>query len=343
MTANIATLAELLDAAGTTWRVYDIGRRVQKIDKATFADIESTTRPYPYPLAQHALLAIQFWDPKASTEPYVWFLKLPLDEQSKLVAASRDHFANMVLEAIGTQLLGSEEEQSKLDNNPYVFTPNANKRAAFNAQIKVELHQGASQYYEHTQLYMSGKLGWHQWQSIAVQGLADFAARLEHADNEVALLNAWDNLPAQVRQPLAAQLENIPVSTAVAEKLAQAVKNSIAQTDKISLIDNLRALSCTSAVGIGAQAVDAVLASPLAIDADICQVIAGRLWQHLQSPERLATFMENSARVVNEQPIFASIFADLVAIDTLRPHVLGMLRSEERSEHLSRAIGSLFS
>lgn len=343
MTANIATLAELLDAAGTTWRVYDLGRRVQKIDKATFAHIESTTRPYPYPIAQHALLAIQFWDPKASSEPYVWFLKLPLDEQSKLVAASRDHFANMVLEAIGTELVGDNNEQSKLDNNPYVFTPNANKRAAFNAQIKVELHQGASQYYEHTQLYLSGKLGWDQWQSVAVQGLADFAARLAHDDNEENLVAAWEQLPPEVRQPLAAQLENVDVGTVLAETLATSVKGALQSNDKPLLIDSLRAISHSSAVGLSEQAVDAVLSSTFALDAEICQVIAGRLWSHLETPERLATFMENCARVISEQPVFASIFADLVAIDSLRPHVLAMLRSEARSEHLSRAIGSLFS
>ncbi|MFY8272687.1 DUF3549 family protein [Pseudoalteromonas sp. SSDWG2] len=343
MTANIATLAQLLDAAGTTWRVYDIGRRVQKIDKATFAQIESTQKPYPYPQAQHALMAIQFWDPKASAEPYVWFLKMPLDEQSKLVAASRDHFANMVLEAIGTQLTGNDEQQGQLDNNPYVFTPNANKRAAFNAQIKVELRQSASQYYEHTQLYLSGKLGWDQWHSIAVQGLADFAARFDHGDNERAFINAWHHLPQAVRQPLAAQLENTPVPTHSAEMLLQSLNQSLANSDKALLIDCLRAISFAPATGLVEQAVDAVLTSQFASDADLCQVIAGRLWAVLEKPERLAQFMENSAAIDDEQPVFASIFADLVAIDTLRPHVLAMLRSEERSEQLSRAIGSLFS
>ncbi|WP_105200569.1 DUF3549 family protein [Pseudoalteromonas sp. T1lg10] len=343
MTANIATLAELLDAAGTTWRVYDIGRRVQKLDKATFADIESTKQAYPFPLAQHALLAIQFWDAKASAEPYVWFLKLPLDEQSKLVAASRDHFANMVLEAVGTQLLGDEKEQSKLDNNPYVFTPNANKRAAFNAHIKVELRQSASQYYEHTQLYFSGKLGWQQWQSIAVQGLADFAARLNQGDNEQRLCSAWEHLPAEVRQPLAAQLENAQVSTQVAEMLQQSIQHALGKNDKALLIDSLRAISFAPASGICCAAIDEVLASNWAEDADICQVIAGRLWTHLQAPERLAAFMEKSAQIKSEQPVFASLFADLVAIPTLRPHVLAMLRCEQRSEALSRAIGGLFS
>ncbi|WP_278405488.1 DUF3549 family protein [Pseudoalteromonas ruthenica] len=343
MSDNIATLAQLLDAAGTTWRVFDIGRRVQKIDKATFADIESTTIPYPYPLAQHALLAIQFWDPKASSEPYVWFLKMPLDEQSKLVAASRDHFANMVLEAIGTSLTGAEGEQSKLDNNPYVFTPNANKRAAFNARIKVELRQSASQYYEHAQLYLSGKLGWQDWQSVAVQGLADFAARIDHQDNEALLCQAWSQLPAQVRQPLAAQLENSELGTEAAQTLLTSINQAIQHQDKALLIDALRAISSARAVGLVEQALEQVMNSDYGQDADICQVIAGRLWAYLEAPQTLAQFLEHCCRIDTEQPLFASIFANLVAIPMLRPHVLAILRSEQRSDALSRAIGGLFS
>lgn len=97
MSDQIATLGQLLDGAGTQWRAFDIGRHITKLDKQQFLAIEQAQVPYPYPLAGHAWLAIQFWDAKASKEPYVWFLKFPLDEQSKLVSASRDHFADMVI------------------------------------------------------------------------------------------------------------------------------------------------------------------------------------------------------------------------------------------------------
>ena len=42
------------------------------------------------------------------------------------------------------------------------------------------------------------------------------------------------------------------------------------------------------------------------------------------------------------QDIFSGIFADLVAIPSLRPHMLAMIRMQDRSEQLSRAIGKLF-
>ena len=117
MSEHIATLGQLLDGAGTQWRAFDIGRHITKLDKKQFLAIEQAQVPYPYPLAGHAWLAIQFWDSKASKEPYVWFLKFPLDEQSKLVSASRDHFANMVIEALGSEITG-EQADGKLDNNP---------------------------------------------------------------------------------------------------------------------------------------------------------------------------------------------------------------------------------
>ena len=47
MTAQISTLGELLTNAGTQWRVYDMGRRINKIDKQQFAQIEQTQAPTP--------------------------------------------------------------------------------------------------------------------------------------------------------------------------------------------------------------------------------------------------------------------------------------------------------
>ena len=342
MDKNIATLAQLLDAAGTQWRVYDIGRRIAKIDKTTFTKIENADIPYPFPLQQHAFLAIQFWDPKASKEPYIWFLKLPLDEQSKLIQASRNHFASMVIEALGTQLTGDDQQADQLDNNPYVFTPNANKRAAFNALMKVELNQPASIYYEHVQLYFSGKLGFDDWQSLALQGLADFVMRLDKDQNEANLITALSGIPEDVIAPLSALLEHVAISTVLAEALLHLGKQAV-NNEHISLtVHYLRAISFAPATGLTAQLIDCILASSLGQQTDVQLTIARKCWQHLQQPERLHLYMDLVAQNKTEPSLFASIFADLVAISTIRPHVLALLRIENRSEQLARAIGSLF-
>ncbi|WP_440053644.1 DUF3549 family protein [Pseudoalteromonas sp. T1lg65] len=342
MTAQISTLGELLSNAGTQWRVFDIGRRITKIDKKQFAQIENAQVPYPYPLNSHAILAIQFWDNQATQDPYVWFLKFPVDEQSKLVLASRDHFASMVLEALGTQLTG-EAAQGKLDNNPYVFKPNANKLAAFNALLKCELKRPASQYYEHAELYLSGKLGFEQWQDVALQGLADFAMRLEHGNNAAMLETAWPQLPIEVQTPLAAMLEHVAISTAQTEKMLSYVETACKTQDSRLGVTNLRALSGSHALGLIAQAVDSILDSPLSGDLDCLLTITGRCWETLTDAQRLYKFMECVAQHPQAEELFRGVFADLVAIPMLRPHVLGMIRAQNRSETLSRAIGRLFS
>lgn len=64
------------------------------------------------------------------------------------------------------------------------------------------LKQPASQYYEHAQLYFSGQIGFDNWQSVALQGIADFAYRLNSADNLKHLHAAWPNLPVEVLQTI---------------------------------------------------------------------------------------------------------------------------------------------
>ena len=342
MTANISTLGDLLNTAGTQWRVYDMGRKIKKIDKPLFNQLENGQVPYPYPLAGHALIAIQFWDNQATVDPYVWFLKLPLDEQSKLVLASRDHFANMVLEALGTELTGDQAD-GKLDNNPYVFTPNANKLAAFNALLKTELKRPASQYYEFTEQFFVGNLPGDAWQSIAVQGLADFAFRLDHGNNNANLTKAWVGLPQEVQQPLSAMLEHVEINTQLAELFFSQCEQAIAQNNLNLLINNMRALSGGKAHGLKSQLVELVLTSNLGSQPDVLLTLAGRYWGCFEKQEALFKLLDSAAKNDQIPELFPSIFADLVAIPSLRPHVLGILRAENRSDTLSRAIGRLFS
>lgn len=338
MQQSISSLAELLDNAGTTWRVYDMGRRIQKIDKSTFIQIENNQIPYPFPLQQHAFLAIQFWNSQESHTPYIWFLKMPLDEQSKLIQASRNHFASMVMEALGNQLTGNDEAQSELDNNPYVFTPNANKLAAFNAIIKNELKQSASAYYEHVELYFSGKLGFDDWQHLGLQGIADFAIRLTEP-NQQNLINALGKLPQPVVQSLAATLEHSNLSVILTEALYNEFEKALKKQDSENIINYLRMMSNTTALGILQRAVADIMADKKALNLDIVLTLTGRCWHVLES--HLVSLMEYLA-TQQSQDIFSGIFADLVAIPSLRPHMLAMIRMQDRSEQLSRAIGKLF-
>ena len=47
---EITTLTQFLTTANSQFEVYDLGRRVQHIDRPTFSEIEQLTTPYPSPI-----------------------------------------------------------------------------------------------------------------------------------------------------------------------------------------------------------------------------------------------------------------------------------------------------
>ena len=205
------------------------------------------------------------------------------------------------------------------------------------------LKQPASQYYEHAQLYFSGQIGFDNWQSVALQGIADFAYRLNSADNLKHLHAAWPNLPVEVLQPLSAMLEHIEIPPTLSELLLSYGQTALKNNDVVTASAALRAISSGQATGLSAQLVDCALESTLGQDSDILLTIAGRSFKQLEEPQRLHVFMDNCAHHEKIAELFPSIFADLVAIATIRPHLLALLREENRSETLARAIGRLFS
>ena len=337
MSDQIATLGQLLDGAGTQWRAFDIGRHITKLDKQQFLAIEQAQVPYPYPLAGHAWLAIQFWDAKASKEPYVWFLKFPLDEQSKLVSASRDHFADMVIQALGTEITG-EKADGKLDNNPYVFTPNANKLAAFNAQVKVLLKQPASQYYEYAQLYFSAKLGFDNWQSVALQGIADFAASLHQDSFKKLLLTQFLTLATDMQYALCTSFENHQIDKDISQLLINWYQQDVKDEKRLHCV--IRGLCQSQAQTEVEKLLSSILKHTQGKSDATLMLIAARQWQHLQQPEILKLYIELLAN--SENDLFIGLFPDLVQIPMLREIMLNVLRWPEKSPKLTHSIGQLF-
>ncbi|XQW86168.1 DUF3549 family protein [Thalassotalea piscium] len=88
---TIDTISDLLTLSNSQYRVYDIGRKIDKITKEQFSKIEANQLPYPFPSQGHAHLALAFWQ-KEAKHPYLWFVKLPLDERGLLNQGARNHF-----------------------------------------------------------------------------------------------------------------------------------------------------------------------------------------------------------------------------------------------------------
>ena len=158
---TIHTLTQLLKNSGCQYDIYDLGRRIQKIDNTLFSDVEQGKQPYPFPLQKQAHLAISYWN--EHKQPWIWFLKFKLDERGLLHQGDVGNFLKFVIEAMGTRLNGeiSEEQQQKLSNNPYTFKPSEDKMAVFHSQVRAGLDLATSQYLRtrSTLLHWRSRLG----------------------------------------------------------------------------------------------------------------------------------------------------------------------------------------
>lgn len=179
-----ALLINLLREAGAAIRLFDMGRRVDKLNIETFRKIEQAQIPYPHPFLHQAWLGVLIWNPKQRQQNAIWFLKLPLDEQGYLVQAARDDLVARLLQNALNQRQGVTDEDA-LKDNPFAFTPDQEKMAIFHAHAALAMGDQASPYYENAEAYLSGQLPLERWTDLGLQGLADFVVRLEQGDRPV--------------------------------------------------------------------------------------------------------------------------------------------------------------
>ena len=224
---TISTITELLKLSGSQYRIYDVGRKIDKLSKEQFEKIENNQIPYPYPSQAHAFIAISFWQSN-SEQPYLWFVKLPLDERGLLVQASRNHFIAIILEALGSDLSAdpTQKQEELLKSNPYNFQPPQYKLAYLNSLINLDLKQAPSQYYEAVKNYFSSIENLKDWHNIGVQGIADFVVRLEDESHADHLALCFEVLPEQVLVPTCSALENKPLPLSLLNKIIEYVEQN---------------------------------------------------------------------------------------------------------------------
>ena len=338
---HISTISELFNLSGSQYRIYDIGRKIDKISKEKFEKIEQNQLPYPFPSQSHAFIALAFWQ-KPSGQPYLWFVKLPLDERGLLNQGARNHFIAIIIEALGSDLTldPTEQQQKLLSNNPYHFTPSQYKLASINSIIKVELKQAPSEYFALCQDFIAGKLGWDNWQQIGVQGITDFAARI-HMDGNASLLEkALPYMPEQVLLPLCSSLENEKLSLYLIKAIIDRIKTPLPDDNELVRNHLLRSLaSCSLHPDVESMMDDLIKRQALTTDDFI--TITGRCWQLLQQTTRMMAFLELLLKT-QDSSLFSAIFKDLVAIPGVRPVIFQCMRDPARSSEFAKAIGQLF-
>ena len=336
---RIDTISELLQFSGSQFRIYDIGRKITKLSKDDFNRVEQNMMPYPYPSQGHAHIAIAFWQAK-SKAPYLWFIKLPLDERGLLNQGARNHFIAIIIEALGQDLTvdPTKKQEELLNSNPYHITPAEYKLAAINTLVRKELKQPASIHFEHFQEYVSGQLAWDDWQRIGIQGISDLAAEIHQPNISEAVAKNIANFSPNVLIPFCHALENQQLPLNVLDALIDLIKQTNGNTEGEVKAQLIRALASTADHPHVIDLISDLLATPQADDVYI--TLAGRCWLGLN-----ATTLEQLLSQLAEQSdlaLFTAIFKDLVAIPALRPHVFAVMRSETRSDALAKAIGKLF-
>ena len=339
---NINTLTDFLEQSQCQFRIYDLGRKVTKISNSDFKKFEHNQQPYPYPIQQHAFMAITFWQVNRQ-EHFIWFLKMPIDEQGFMSIPAQTSFIKMVVDAMGKDLTAniSKEQQDFLASNPFIFKPNTEKLAIFNAAINSSFIRPPSSFYPAVLSYFSGETNWSGWQTLGIQGIADLAARLNADNNQQNIINALPYLPQQPLQSLALCLENQEqINTELATAIARQAEIEVQKNNQENSILLLRALASAPAVGISKALLEKQFASTLVYNEHWYISIAGRLWHLLEDETLLNRFFEALAN--HHKELFTELFADLVAIPSLREKVLKQLRLTARSPALSEAIGMLF-
>ncbi|HAS6600883.1 DUF3549 family protein [Vibrio parahaemolyticus] len=334
---NIQTLTQLLKNSHCEYQIFDLGRRIKTIDSQLFADVEKGLCPYPYPMQRKAHLAIAYWNEQK--QPWIWFLKFELDERGLLKQSDIGNFIKYVVEAMGTRLSEemSEEQQQKLSNNPYTFKPSEDKMAVFHSQVRANLDLPTSQYYEHTQHYFTGGLGWENWQTVGLQGITDIAARLRKEQNAVTLRKALNHLPNEPLYALLGALEHVDLQERLAQRIAEKAQQEIHSTEPdLFLLSALTRALAGAPTEVSLPVLEVILQSPRLSHQEVLIGIAGRAW-HLLSDAKIAEqFLLRLAQTGN-QTLFNQLFADLVMLPELRMVLLPLLHSSP-SEELATAL-----
>ena len=333
------TLTEFLENTGATLDFYDVGRRVSAISRDDFLAFEKTELSYPFPLQKKAWLAVLQQRPTSLSEPVIWFIRFDLDEQGKLVQATRDYFLHRFVELAAEAADGKTSDLgAALEDNPYVFKPRDDKLANLNAQLGLHLNRGPSQYFEHAKAYFSGAVGWDQWAFVGFQGIADLAARI--SDNEIADL-ITQSIPHLPNEPLVALcqcLENQALPDELAKSLSTKLDSE--SIDAAVLAALVRGLS-QAPQSYRDLAIRKALSTAFATDPEILAAIGGRAWEAMQSPEIALEYLETLANKKVDQAIFNHCISDLLRISTLQQPLLAVMRDPKRSDQLAHAFQAM--
>ena len=344
MSANsINSISEFLLHAGTEYKVFDMGRRLTQLDAQSFLDIENGSAYAPYPRQQHAWFGIVFWNKQASTQHYIWFIKLPLDEQGLVVTAARNHFLDIIVDALGQSIADDAEKAQTLPDNPYSFVPGQSLLAQFNAMVKYTLDVPINEDAQKVEAYLKAPQ-LVEWQQISMQSVADFTQTLNSHEKSASVIKAFLENYTLYANVFANTFMEMCENVSLPETLELFCIDQLQREEEVSL-SALRALSAPHFNDSINACLKLLLNENASQRIDILSVIAARHFEQMDDG-LLRAFLEQSARVDELEghngALFSGFFSDLVQIPKLRRQVLTLMRSPDHSKTLAQAFDRLF-
>ncbi|WP_295804080.1 DUF3549 family protein [uncultured Microbulbifer sp.] len=341
-----STLNQLISAANFRLHWFDLGRRVRAIAPETAAAFEAGETPWPHPYLRHAWCGLLL-SPKAGESdgaPVVWFLRLPLDEQGKLLLPIRDRFLRQlhaaltpIVGAAGNNADSSSRLQRALDESGLIYTPPDDRRAVFHAKAAQLLKHPASSHYAAAKSFAEDPKAL-PWQQLALQGIADLAVRWP--ESKRAFIRNLAEYPAPFLISLCQCLESEAIDHHLAEPLIRRAQQTLTDSEPdLNLVTAvIRGVSHSIATGMRQQFLLQILQSDAATHGEILAAIGSRCSDDLQVPELAQLWLENLS-ASQPQQTFNLLLTDLLFIPQLRNGLLGVLRNPERKESVARAFG----
>ncbi|PRY61646.1 uncharacterized protein DUF3549 [Vreelandella songnenensis] len=335
----IQTIEDFFTRSGAEVSLYHMGRRVAPLSRETLAEFEQGQRPWPEPWQGQARLAAVF-SLGDMPEPAIWFLALPLDEQGMLSPAQRDGFLNRLMETLGKNVSAMDHNAKDVDHfmkdNPLAFTPSVTFQAMLNAHATHAKGLPASQHFEPVDAYLSGQLA-IDWQALGLQGIADYAVRLDAEQSDV-LASRLGTLPTSVVHSLCYCLEHQSLATPLVVALRKRGEQAASEGDMETLCACIRAVGSSDASDVGTW-YSSLLDDPHACGPDVLAAIAGRGWPLLEDAYRLPLFLDRLAD--DERTNFASVVRDIALIPRLRLPVMLALRDAPEGSAVQRRLAAM--
>ncbi|MFT6153117.1 MAG: hypothetical protein ACJA1X_000454 [Bermanella sp.] len=344
-------LSQYLSELDGQYRLYDVGRRIRKLDKTQFQQFENSEIAYPFPYLQHAWLALYISQKNEVGNETLWFLKWPLDEQGKLIQYVRDDLV-MRLVRLSEQPLNVQadtEIEDPLKDNSFSFNPDDIRRANLSAMINHSQHRKPSSYYDTVVRYLqAGTLNSNElthWQNLGMQGIADVAAKCN--EHEASLKACLTTMPSEVYLAFGQCLEHSNVSYAIASAVLNRLKADLQKTHNASAVEaSLRIIGPCFSDQLRIEAWQLWMNSDYKNNVACVLAFATRNFDDLGfMPETITPFLITLAEF-NQQgsetfSVFSKIVGDLLFLPGIRNLLLNALRDPQRPAILGHAMQAL--